>query len=362
MLNDPVIEKIKEKIFSILTLIVTLALILLVMELTSRAYIYITKGPAGIRRDVMPDNEFGWVLNVNQKRIIRENRCGEKVIREKTGHKVIVKFPQYSAKKKILFLGDSFTHAHEVSTGKAYYDVFEEKVQGQFSVYAAGVGGFGNLQEFMILQSIYQAVQPDIVVWQLSGNDVSDNVYRLDNASWYNNQRPRPYLDLHSEEIVIKNPGFWFFDWILGFRFVYQRLLILDTKYKLGINSFLNSFIALSPVEKEKNTKYGLKVLEKVLMMAIEEYPSTEFYGFAVDNIFEDEYKNIFWKAGANYIPKLYDQVDEVEGSNCAPHDSHWNHKGNRVAGDLLSHFFSTKMGTELFFMQNGQYSVFPDT
>jgi len=144
-------------------------------------------------------------------------------------------------------------------------------------VYAAGIGGFGNLQEYLVLVSVFDKIKPDIVMWQLCSNDVDNNVYELDNSSFYNNQRPRPYLNVNNNQIEIKNPGTWLFDWSHGTRFVFHRLLRLDWKYQLGLLELLNSTIALDSKVREKYEKQGLEVLEKVLNNAMADFPNTKF-------------------------------------------------------------------------------------
>lgn len=310
---------------------------LVTLELLFRVVEFFIKDPEIERVEAVSDSTIGWVHNTQAKKLVKSNMCGEAVVRLPSRHRLINKFPKYSANKKIIFIGDSFTHAMQVSTDKAYYDVFEEKTKDKFSVYAAGLGGFGNWQEYLTLESVFDEVKPDIVVWQLCSNDVADNVYELDNASFYNNQRPRPYLNLKNNQNEFNNPGFWLFDWSKGFRFVFNRFLLLDNKYQLGMLNMLNSTIALDEKASEVAKKQGLEVLDRVLIRAMENFPNTKFYGLSVDGNYEKEYENIFVKHGAVYFSEFYNYVDSIEGTNCLPLDNHWNHLGNKVAGNKLS-------------------------
>jgi len=312
-------------------------LFFVVLEMLFRTVEFFTKGSEIEYSEIVYDSTLGWVHNTQMKKRVTNNKCDEEVIRLPSKKPLINKFPKYSADKKILFIGDSFTHAHEVSSGQAYFDVFEENVKNQYSVYAAGIGGFSNLQEYLVLVSVFDKIKPDIVMWQLCGNDVSDNVYELDNSSFYNNQRLRPYLNVTNNQIKIKNPGFWLFDWSHGTQFVFNRLLRLDWKYQLGLLELLNSTIALDSKEREKYEKQGLEVLEKVLNKAMADFPNTQFYGFSVDGDYDKAYENIFIKNGAMYFSQFYNYIDNIEGTNCLPLDAHWNHLGNKVVGDKLS-------------------------
>ncbi|KOR33208.1 hypothetical protein TI05_02490 [Achromatium sp. WMS3] len=314
--------------FAIIIFIVFLVL----LELLFRGVKFFVRGS-----EIISDSTLGWVHNTQMKQHIKYNKCGERVVRHPATHRLINKFPKYPGNKKILFIGDSFTHAHEVSTGRAYYDVFEENVKNIYSVYAAGTGGFGNLQEYMTLVSIFKKIRPDIVVWQLCGNDIINNVYELEKASLEdNNQRLRPYFNLKTNQIEIKDPRFWLFTWSHGSKFVFYRLITLDYKYKLGLSD-LRATIALDPKVHDKYAKQGLTILSKLLGDAIKRFPNTKFYGFAVDNKYDHEYENIFTKHGMVYFSKFYQHVDNVANTNCLPLDSHWNHLGNEIAGNILT-------------------------
>ena len=309
--------------------ITSIVLILLVLEAAFRI-IYYVKDPEVI----MDDPELGWVLNVKNKKVkIRFNRCGERVVLKPPAHALILKYPRYSNPKRVLFLGDSFTQAHEVSTGSAYYDVFEELVKDEYSVYAVGVGGFGNLQEYMSLKRVWNIVRPDVVVWQLSRNDPSDNVFEIDDSSLWNNQRPRPYLNLEDNAILIKNPGFWLFDLSRGFKYVFGRSLSLDVKYNLGVLAWLNSRLALEEDVLKVKLEEGFDVLDMVLKMAGQLSSKMQLVGFSTDEGYDSRFKEIFERNGAVYFSGFSSKVASIEGTNCLPLDGHWNHKGNRVAG-----------------------------
>ncbi|KOR29803.1 hypothetical protein TI03_01365 [Achromatium sp. WMS1] len=318
---------------------VTFIAFLVLLEMLFRGVEFFFKAPEIESAAIIYDSKLGWVHNTQMKQEVRNNKCGERVVRHPATHRLINKFPKYPGNKKILFLGDSFTHAHEVSTGRAYYDVFEENVKDEYSVYAAGVSGFGNVQEYIALVSVFPEIKPDIVVWQLCGNDIINNVYELEKASLYdNNQRLRPYFNLETNQIEIKDPSFWLFTWSHGFKFVFHRLLILDWKYKLGLSDLWATTITLEPKVHDKYTKQGLEIFDRLLSDAITKFPNTKFYGFAVSSLSDDrEYERIFMKYGMIYFSRFSQYVDSIANTNCAPLDLHWNHLGNQIAGDMLS-------------------------
>lgn len=302
-----------------------------------RFALFLKAGPELQRVRVVPDETLGWVLNTQIRDLHTENRCGESVITHPPSHPLIIKYPKYDNAKRILFVGDSFTHAHEVSTGEAYYDVFEELAKDEYSVYAAGVGGYGNVQEYLAIKNIYDEVKPDIIIWQLSGNDPTNHIFELEHASWdNNNQLPRPYFDLMNNNITIRNPSFWLLEHSCSFKYLFSKLLAVDWTYNLGIYNAVKSSTTLDSEIRAEKIKSGLEVTDRVVSMAIAEFPDTQFIGFSVDPGYEDDFKNIFITNGGNYLSKVYENVNNIDNTNCTPLDAHWNHKGNRVAGEEL--------------------------
>jgi len=97
-----------------------------------------------------------------------------------------------SSKAKVLFLGDSFTHAREVSNEKTYYQHVKQRLNVE--VFAYGVEGYGTLQEYLVLDRHMDVVKPDLVVWQFCFNDFLNNDPDLEKQSaFHNNSRLRPY-------------------------------------------------------------------------------------------------------------------------------------------------------------------------
>ena len=113
---------------------------------------------------------------------------------------------------------------------------------------------------------------------------------------------------------------------------------MLDSKYNIGIIHTLNSLTALDPDELKKFRNQGLKVLSIMIKKAVTQFPDTTFYGFSVSGkTMDKQFEEIFINTGALYFSRFSDDVAKTEGTNCAPLDGHWNHLGNKLAGELLS-------------------------
>lgn len=317
--------------------LITLLVLLVCLELSGRAVAYFVLGPKINRYIIWEDDTFGWTLNVKANPERRTNRCGEEIVYAPPDSPLIVRSSTNPTGETVLFLGDSYTHAHEVSSGRAYYDFFENESAGRYSVFAVGVGGYGNLQEFMALERVFDQIRPYVVIWQLSGNDVENNVYEFEKASFgNNNQRPRPYLDLESGKVEVKNPGFFLLEYSDLFRYLFQKFLIIDHKFELGLVSKLKNSLYPKGTRRLELQKQGLEVLNRLLKKARTKFPQVRFYGFSVGGGYEDEFKKIFVQNGAGYFPDFFKTVNQVANTDCRPLDAHWNHLGNHVAGTAL--------------------------
>ncbi|MFK7950635.1 MAG: SGNH/GDSL hydrolase family protein [Saprospiraceae bacterium] len=110
-------------------------------------------------------------------------------------------FRQYgnpkSDKTKVFFLGDSYTQSVEVSDDKTFYKILGDSLP--IEVFAYGMAGYGQLQQYMILEEFYEEVQPDILVLQVCSNDFIDNHHLVELESGYKVGLRRPYLNLDGE-------------------------------------------------------------------------------------------------------------------------------------------------------------------
>ncbi|HHM21282.1 MAG TPA: SGNH/GDSL hydrolase family protein, partial [Bacteroidetes bacterium] len=110
-----------------------------------------------------------------------------------------------SERKKLLVLGDSYTHATQVSNDKSYYGLLLDSLQN-VELFAFGASGIGTLQEYIWLEQWYHRIRPDAILLQFCFNDVFNSSYELESQSYFNNnRRRRPYLE--NGKIVYKNPA-----------------------------------------------------------------------------------------------------------------------------------------------------------
>ncbi len=236
----------------------------------------------------------------------------------------------------MLFLGDSFTHAHEVSTGAAYYDEFERVTGGRYAVFAAGSGGYGTAQQFLLLKQIASEVAPQIVIWQLCANDVEENVYNGTDLSTV--QKPRPYFDLRSGGLHRADPSLWILKHSELAKFAYGQLASLDRRRQIGLLEGLDRLLASHDKPTHEVEKEGLEVLSHLIGEAKRMLPGVRIVGFSATRELDDQYDSVFRAHQIEYWPGIAVAVSaESTSTNCAPVDAHWNHAGNAAAGRILA-------------------------
>ena len=100
-----------------------------------------------------------------------------------------------TTKRKLFVIGDSYTEAVTVSDGEAYYHRLGQ-ARPDLEIFAIGGGGYGTLQEYMLLDEFIDEIRPDLVLVQLHPNDLINNSHALESRSpTDNNQMTRPYWE-----------------------------------------------------------------------------------------------------------------------------------------------------------------------
>jgi hypothetical protein len=108
---------------------------------------------------------------------------------------------------RVLVVGDSFTEAYQVSNDKTYYAVLKRMLGEDWELFAYGEGGYGTLQEYLVLHEYVGLIKPDVVLWQFCGNDLCNNSYYIDSHTFENfSMLPRPYLE--EDEIRVRCPHY----------------------------------------------------------------------------------------------------------------------------------------------------------
>ena len=110
----------------------------------------------------------------------------------------------HTSKTKVLIIGDSFTQMNVVANGEEWYAYLENAFR-TVEWFVHGGGGYGTLQEYMVLNNYFDEIAPDLILWQFCSNDYANNLYDWDRKTYpYSNFRFRPYLE--NGQIIYRLP------------------------------------------------------------------------------------------------------------------------------------------------------------
>lgn len=342
-------ELMKEYILGIISFVFAISLLLLSGEIAIRVYYHLryTKNQS-TGKSIVLDKQLGWLPTSNYRfdgqKIDANGKSYSVVIQTNNEGFRVFGNPQESDKRKVLFLGDSFTHAMQVSDNKTYYGILKNALS--IEVFAFGGGGYGTLQEYMILDKYLDEIRPDIVVVQFSSNDFINNSYELEiRSSMHNNAMRRPYLA--KDGIVYRLPKR--FATIRAFvnkysRFIYFMISRIDRLRARHTHSVEDTI-------KEEGMSYpffreSVGITEQLIHRIRLRIPSaTEIYAFSVDDSspFYDEFKRISRMNEIRFIDGIPQSIRSAEQRGIttrAADKAHWNETGHQIAAGVLEHYF----------------------
>jgi hypothetical protein len=237
-------------------------------------------------------------------------------------------------KIKIFVIGDSYTAGHTVSDGGMYYQVLE-KESDAVEVFAYGGGGYGTLQEFMILDQYIDEIRPDIILWQFCSNDIINNLYKLESASFMNNnQMTRPYYEDGRIEWLFPTQYRGWLDKVFQssylFRFLNIRLNIFASE-KAG--SIEDEWSLEHPLYRK-----SMQTTEELIGLVKSRAGNVPVVSFSVDA--EDLFEEISKRASIEFIRGVNAAVSQAKSSGLTvdgtPYDAHWNDVGQAIAGKVI--------------------------
>ncbi len=290
------------------------------------------------------DDKKGWKMARNLRYDIKEkdalnNRYDVHVETNEYGFRSFGN--PLSNKVIILFIGDSFTAAMNVSNDKTFYGIIKNSIK-DVEVFAYGVGGYGSLQEFMVLNEFIDLIKPEIIIWQFFWNDFLDNDYKLDILKYfYNTGTPRPYLDLDGK-ITYRYAKYNNF-------FITLPVLISENIRLLKFfNTKLSALInKLSKNEKsfDEELKHSAKLTEMIMQMVKRRAGAIPIYLFCMnkEQPYYDIIKNICQSVGIHFIDSIPQSLNRYEKEHPnitkAADREHLNETGNRIVAEGLIQF-----------------------
>jgi hypothetical protein len=244
-----------------------------------------------------------------------------------------------TTRTKVLVLGDSYTEARMISDGETYYERLA-KARPDLEIFAIGGGGFGTLQEYLVLDEWVDRIKPDWILVQTHPNDLINNSHALESRSaTNNNQMTRPYWEDGRAVLRFPENERWGALYNLARHSYLIRLLNINLH-------FLRSGAAGS-VERELTSADPDVVravdttVELFSMMKRRAGVPVVVFSTKQDRYFP------FWsiadvcaRAGVIYLPGVGEAVDDADQAGEAvtgrPFDSHWNSRGHELAARVL--------------------------
>jgi hypothetical protein len=257
-----------------------------------------------------------------------------------------------SGKPRILVIGDSDTHATEVSNDKTYYAILKESLDVE--VFAYGARGYGSLQEWMIFDKYYDLIKPDLVLWQYSIDDLIDNSPDLETAGTINNNGTRrPYLV--DGEVTYILPGKDTKE---------LRQFALDhCRFCCTMISRLEKLAAVrrETVETEtsnrKSPRFDLfksiKITDEIMEMVAKRAHSTPIFAFVTGAgpEYEEALAGVSRRHNIFHLDAIENAVVAAEENGAAAmvaDQEHWNELGHRIIGQELANILSKYGSREL--------------
>lgn len=246
---------------------------------------------------------------------------------------------------RVLFLGDSFTGDPNTSNADAYFAVVGQKLPVE--VFAVGAGGYGTLQQALLIQPWVDVIKPDVLVLQYCTNDLSDNSFELEaHTSHVRNQKNlRPYWV--NGAVVHRLPRYH--PYVLLHR--YSRLF-----RKIDIEVMMLQYRFDDPARRAQTpaqlqARADALVLTGQLMARIAASMPAGTRKLSISCDTSDAQEAANWQAlartaGFEPLPSVSGRVEQAgqRGEAVRTLDrTHWNRLGNRLAGEELARLLAER-------------------
>lgn len=310
--------------FYVLMLTGVLAICVGILEVSARLFVRVWCDTP----QVQPDSTLGWRPVSNVKLEFISKLTGNKVEYTTSKHGFRVYGDEKTDKTKVFILGDSFTHAIEISDGDTYYD-FLRKHHDDMEFFVFGCIAYSSVQEYLILDKYIDMISPQLIIWQFHLNDLIDNSGELQPAS----RNLRPILLNDSGAIGMKK--FSLSAEIIRSSYLLNGVRLLLTRRKTLITQLMS--------DPERYLKDTYTIMRMVRRRA----GTIKIVGFIagmpdenVTRIFQD----ICDKADIDLVAGLRSRLAASVKSGTPvilPGDPHWNREGHRIAGMVISEYLT---------------------
>jgi lysophospholipase L1-like esterase len=248
-----------------------------------------------------------------------------------------------SGKPKVLFIGDSFTQAVEVSDDQTYYADLGRDLDVE--VFGIGARGYSTFQEYLMLDQIVDRIRPDLIVWQACYNDYMANSYDLE-RSWTASALgiPRPYWEAGRIEHRIPES----YAWVIELAGGHSRFLsFLTVKYEhLLFRLDGKKDVLMEAIEarglQHPGFRRAVDTTREILTMVTHRAQSTPVVVWEACTARDPLHavlKELAGQTGMHFVDAVPGVLDgpEHSGQGYSIDHIHWNPEGHRIIAQALS-------------------------
>ncbi len=298
--------------------------------------------------------KYGWSVSENKilKRKIQDTKDNFRKVSVQYYSYGFKRWPVDSASNlRVLIVGDSFTQMNWVSNGEEWY-AYLEKAFPYITFYVFGGGGYGTLQEYMIIDDHIDSINPDAIILQFCKNDYANNYYALDKRDYpFNNHHVRPYWE--NNDIIYRLP--LPYPNLREYSFSADRLLHLYDRKRL--RAATNDLSEYRKRRKEEQNSLNLrekkafeldkrksvevtKMLAKQIRSRVGNIP---VYFFQACGKLTDTDRSICEAGDFRFIENIHGYLKNIESRGVqirVENNGHWNYSGNEYVGEKLAEYF----------------------
>lgn len=339
--------------------LVSSAVLLVMGELTIRCIHLLRDGipfletTAGGRiGSISLDEELGWRATEHyQDTSVEKTKAGRSYsVRRSQKQYGFRQFGNLDSKKiKLLVIGDSFTHAAAASDDRTYHALLAQLLDVE--VFAYGAGGYGTLQEFMILDRYIDIIRPDVILWQYCANDFINNDNELERLSLVNNNGwVRPYWSHGQVQLLSpKESSLRVREWInKRSRFLYFIVSRLDRLRAARTRDTVEVAIE-SEGMRHPGFLRAVGVTDKLMARVRERVGKRPIMAFncvraePYDEAFRDisaRHAIAYWEDVASVVLEADRRGEDVYAAD----GGHWNERGHELAAEAIARHFRADM------------------
>ena len=298
------------------------------------------------------DSDLGWKATEHYQEALVEKTYGGALyqVRRSQAQYGFRRYGDVNARRpKMLVIGDSFTHATAVSDDRTYHALLSSLLDVE--VFAYGAGGYGTLQEFLILDRYFDTIRPDVILWQYCVNDFINNDNELERLSRLNNNGwVRPYWRNGTIQLLSpKESSIQVRDWINHHsRFLYFIVTRLDRLRAISTRDTVEVDIEAEGL-RHPGFARSVRITDELMGRVRARVGTRPIMAFncAQAEPYNQAFRDIsthhgitYWEDVAPVVQAAADRGEDVYAAD----GGHWNERGHELAARALADHIRTEL------------------